>query len=242
MDDKDLRKQRDFDDYNRELAGASSGRIERFLSKGSPKDRIEAKRESDRRLQTQLDLLMMNPAFAAEYEAANIAIDDTQKMLNKAMSATAQNIERLTELIEDMEERTAKLPDGTAVFKTKDGQLKTADGDHLSEAETASLLNPDSTDFLSYESYKNARDALQSARARQHRYGEFQSEIDTARERVKEAKTPEELEAIKKDMEDAQDRIRQEQSMTPHFDQASAQPAEALAANLEAEMQMSIQQ
>ena len=35
MNEKDLRKQRDFDDYNRELAGSSSGRIERFLANGS---------------------------------------------------------------------------------------------------------------------------------------------------------------------------------------------------------------
>ena len=240
MNEKDLRKQRDFDDYNRELAGSSSGRIERFLANGSPKDRIESKRENDRRLQTQLDLLMMNPAFAAAYEAANIAIDDTQKMLNQAMSTTAQNIERLTDLIEDMEERTAKLEDGTAIYRDSNGRLRKADGRHLREAEAASLLNPDS--ILSYESYKDAQDALQSARARQHRYGEIQTDIDTVRDKVKDAKTPEALEVIKKDMEDTQHRIRQEQSMTPHFDQASAQPAEALAANLEAEMQMSIQQ
>jgi len=240
VSDKDLRKQRDFDDYNRELAGVGT-RLERFLPKGSSRDRIEAKHDADRRLQTQLDLLMMNPDFAAAYEAANIAIDDTQKTLNHVMSSTAVNIEHLSDLVQDMEERTAKLEDGTtAVFRDADGRLRTADGHHLSEAETTSLLNPDS--ILSYESYKDAQDALQSARARQHRYGEIQTDIDTARDKVKTAKTPEELEAIKKDMEDTQDRIRQEQSMMPHFDRASAQPAEALAANLEAEMQMSIQQ
>jgi len=238
VDDKDLRKQRDFDDYNRELAGASSGRIERFLTRGSPKDRIEAKRESDRRLQTQLDLLMMNPAFVAAYEAASTAIDDTQKMLNKAMSKTAANIERLTDLIEDMEERTAKLEDGTAVFRDADGRLRTADGGHLSEAETASLLNPDS--ILSYESYKDARDALQNARVRQNKYGEIQTEIDTARDEVKEAKTPEELETIENDMMEHQDELKKLNSVESDFEQAAAPTKQEMLADLHLDMQMPI--
>jgi len=224
VDDKDLRKQRDFDDYNRELAGVGT-RIERFLGGNSPKDRIDAKRESDRRLQTQLDLLMMNPAFAAAYEAANTAIDDTQKLLNKAMSTTAQNIERLTDLIEDMEERTAKLEDGTAVFRDSNGRLRTADGSHLSEAETASLLNTDSI-ILSYEPYKDARDALQSARARMNRLDGHSESLEDIRERVKTAETPEELKKAAEDARALQEEIKQEQSIGADFEQ-SAQPSAA---------------
>ena len=237
MDEKSIRKKQDIDDYSRELGGVNVARNDRFFVGGENSRNPQARQRKENRqaLQTQLDILMQNPVYAAAYRSANSAIDNTQSKLNAAMMSTAANIERLSDLVQDMENRTAKLPDGTAVFNTKDGTLKTSDGRHLGEAETASLLNPEN--LLDYDAYKTAQGALSGARARQDRYGEIQTEIDEARDQVKEAKTPEELEQIQKDVEAAQDRIQQEQSMSSSFDQAATPSAQDMAHDFKLEFQ-----
>jgi len=236
VDEENLRNKTDFDDYNRELSGISGAQASRFLNAdGSPITKSEAEEKARKQaFQDQLDILMQNPAFAAAYRDAGKAIDDTQAVLNRAMMTTAANIERLIDLVEDMEDRTAKLPDGTVVFKTKDGQLKAADGGHLSETETASLLNPEN--LLDYDAYQNAQGALQSARARQDKYGAFQTDIEDARKNRDNAKTPKELRDIERDMNTVKLEIEQENSIDQEFGQAAEQPVSELTSNLELEM------
>ena len=232
MDEDSERKKQDFDDYNREVSGVNVARMDRFLI-GSDNPRspeVRQRKEREQSLRRQLDILMQNPAFAAAYYAANSAIDETQNKLNAAVSTTAANIERLSNIVRDMEDQTAKLPDGTAVFKTKDGTLKSADGRHLSEAETASLLNPEN--ILEYDAYTAARDALNNARARQNRYGEIQEEFDDARDRLDKAETPEELKEIEKDMRETMKEIQTMNSSKPQFNISASKEIDPNSAKL----------
>jgi len=225
MDEEDLRKKEEFEDYNRELAGVSGSRMTRFFDDGSPQGRKEnQRRERQRDLQSQLDILMANPVYAAAYESANNAINSAQSILNEAAAKAAARIEHLTDLLEEMEAQTAKLPDGTAVFMDKNGVPVTADGRHLSKDETSLLINPDS--ILSYDVYSNARDALNGARAKQDKYGEIQSDIDNAHKRMDGTPDLDTVQDVEKDMEAAIEEIEATQNVTQIFGYA-ADPADS---------------
>lgn len=222
MSDDHLESQKqEFADHQAEVAGIPNGKAERFLDgENSPRNRqTNERRARDKAFQTQLDLLMMNPNFAKAYERVGEAIDSAQDKLNAAMEKLASRIEHLQDVITDMEERTAKLPDGSPVFQDANGDLMTADGRRLSAAEEAVLLNPEN--LLSYEQYKGTSDALSGARAKQDRLSDIQPKIDDARDRRDNAETPEALEAIEKDIQDIDSEIELMTSEKAAFNTAS---------------------
>ena len=210
MDDYLQRQKGEFDDLQAELSGAPNGKVARFLTgDASPKSKEEEKAERARQaFQTQLDLMLMDPAYCAAWDRTNTLLSDTQDKLDAALLKVTANIERLSELVEGLEDKATKLPDGTAVFKAADGSVWTEDGRKLSDAEAASLNIPENTP--SWEQYKGAQDALESARARRDRLIGIQTEIvDPLRRELNDPDHPpskERLEEIKKTLEQVNER------------------------------------
>ena len=235
MPDDISRRNSDFDDLNRELAGISGNRVARFLG-GDYTDRNSAgnkRNANEKALQTQLDLLMMNPAYAAAYRGAGDAIDNAQGLLNGRRTQLAENIERLDELVGDMEDKTAKLDDGTAVFRDSEGRLVTVDGRYLSDAEIVALINPDNA--LDFDSYKNTLNALNKARARQGKYDDYQDRIDHARKRMDGAPDKDTLDDIQRDMDELMQEMEADEKIAPKFANTAENSAESLVAGLDLE-------
>ena len=136
-------------------------------------------------------------------------------------------------VLSDMEDSTAKLPDGTAVFRSADGVLKAADGSHLSAAETAALLNPEN--LQSYEQYRNAQSALHGARTRQNELSGNQATIDNARRKMDEPENPpsrDNLDGIEDDIRRTIDEMDRMQSVRPDFDLAAIPETKDLVSDL----------
>jgi hypothetical protein len=211
VDDEFSEKRRiDADDLNVELAGLNNGRIARFLvgdddRQGGPDSKKERRL---REFRTQLDLLLNDPAYRAAWDQANTLLSDTQDKLDAALLKVTASIERLGELVEGLEDKATKLPDGTAVFKAADGSVWTEDGRKLSDAEAASLNIP--VNAPSWEQYKGAQEALDSARARRDRLIGIQTEtVDPLRRELNDPDHPpskERLEEIKKTLEQVNER------------------------------------
>jgi len=130
VDDIEFRRREEFRDQQAEIAGIDNGRQARFLSAGgtrpnSPESRERARQQA---FQTQLELLLNDPAYRARYDHVLDLIAQTQAKLDTAIAETSETIERLEDLTNDLETHAAKLPDGTVVFLATDGTVHSADG------------------------------------------------------------------------------------------------------------------
>ncbi len=230
MDEKDRKQRQDFADHQSEVAGIDNGRADRFLTgTASRRTRVTSQREAaERAFQTQLQLLLNDPAYALAHARATAVADDAQDKINAAMDDVTTRITHLKDTLDDMEDRTAKLPDGTCVFRDREGRLIAADGRHLSDAEAASLLNPDA--LLSYEYYKSLRDALTSATKRQDKLSGAQDRLDDARRRLNDPDEPppsvEEVEDIEDDIRRVIKTVEQLDHAQPVFNAAASQSLE----------------
>ncbi|KCZ89731.1 hypothetical protein [Hyphomonas jannaschiana] len=207
--DKEISEKRqiDADDLNVELAGLNNGRIARFLVGDDDRPNgQESKREKRwREFRTQLDMLLNDPAYREAWDRANNLLSNTQNKLDAALLKVTANIERLSELMEDLEDKATKLPDGTAVFRAADGSVWTKDGRKLSDEE-ASRLDIDEN-APSWEQYKGANDALDSARTRRDKLIGIQTDVlDPARHKLNDPDNPsskEEIDDIEKNLKKA---------------------------------------
>ncbi len=221
MGDQDNKQKQDFADHQAEVSGIPNGKIAKFLT-GEDASRNHKERErlaQERGFQSLLDLLLSDPAYAAAYNRVMVLADDAQDKITAAVDRVAGRIEHLTNTLEEMEDKTAKLPDGTCVFRDSEGRLRTADGRHLSEAETASLLNPEN--LLSYDQYQGVRDALTSARARQTKLGDAQEKLDDAKRKLSDPDSPppsvDEIEDIADDIQKIIADVKAHENATPTF-------------------------
>ncbi|NQY39353.1 MAG: hypothetical protein HRT80_04560 [Henriciella sp.] len=234
--DHDKRQSRiDFEDLQGELSGSSNKAARFFDADKSRRNRHARDRDArDKAYQTQLDLLMLDPIYAAAFERVSNLVDDAQDKLNAAIDQVAQRIEHLEGLVTDMENRTAKLPDGTAVFRAADGSLKTADGRDLTAAETALLINADN--LLSYERYNDAHSALHAARARQDGLSDKQAVLDDARRKMDDSDNPpsqDDLDDIEKDITRVIQEMETANALRPQFQKAVSTSPEDLLADLD---------
>ena len=219
--DEQSKQKTEFRDHQAELAGAPNGRAERFFTgeasrRGSAKDK-EAK--ARRAFLNQLELLMQDPAYRALWQTTMNKMDDLQEKLNTAIDKISSQIEHLETLLEDLEAKAPKLEDGTAVFLDANGNVRTADGRHLqSDTLPASLLILLQTSS-SYEQYAGARDALNSARARQDQLADIQDEVNKDRAILTDHDSPPSADEVR----DIQTRIEQRVEQLNQYDRIDSQ-------------------
>ena len=194
----------DFIDQQRELSGANGAKAPRFLDDNStPRTQQEKERKTaqqERFAKTLLDL-MNDPAFRAAYDRISDKIDDAQDRLNSALDKVAQRIEHLLQVKTDLEEAAVKLEDGTAIFKSQDGKIYTADGCEVPAGSLSPALLTQLDNGPSWEQYQGTTDALNGARQRQNDLSGMQDNIDDARTRRDNAKSVDDLGDVEKDID-----------------------------------------
>jgi len=110
----------------------------------------------------------------------------------------------------------------------------------LSEAEAASLVNPD--DLLSYEQQRDVRDALTSARGRQDKLCGAQHKLDDARRRLDDPDNPpptvDDIEDIEDDIEKVMADVAASENVLPTFDSAASSPDNLAIGDLDIKIDM----
>ena len=184
----DEHKQRqDIDDLNNERAGNETGRIQRFLHDRDPQHIASQKEDRERKLSALMEM-MRDPAYAAAYQGAWDALDRAQAAVDAALMETAEAIDRLTDITDDMDARAHRLGD-EAVFEGDDGAYYRAGGSRLSEDEVARIDRR--VGAPSYDTRRMAQEALDAARARRAEILSIQDNvIDPARERLADPDNP----------------------------------------------------
>ena len=177
--------QRDRIDLNNEMAGREVGRIERFnVATGEDAGPDGRRRKESDRLGALEQLLMQDPAYRELYQRVTDRLETAEIAVIQALSAVRERITLMQDRFTEMLERASELPDGTKVFRTRDGtRAYTEDGELLTPEQMAGVHWRD--DAPSWEEFTEARDARDVAVQAEQDILDFQEQvIDPARERI----------------------------------------------------------
>lgn len=203
----------------------------RVMNEAAKKEKDEDRKEAE----AQTEEFMAFAVMASEPEIAEFTVDldhfDTAEV-----EALQDNERALTTARHDREDIVAKaykLPDGTMVFESEDGvRVLTADGKEVPPSVIAAGEIEDSRPkYETFVKIDNEVDALEQERAALLKY---QTELDDAREAVKDGKISEaELSELKKHLaQDMPDSVRENLAPQdcPHIEttsDADVAPADA---------------
>ena len=186
---RDKRRQQDLDDLNNEMSGAETGRIKRFLPNDVNTPEGKRKKEAREAFESQLMRLLQDPVYRAKYEETMSALEQAEQKTDAALVRIEQSIRTGKQNLTDMEDRAARLPDGTLVFRDAAGTVRTADGeaveDHLAET---ILWTGNEPDFEAYQAQTQKVDALDNTHREVKDYRE--NVLGAARDRMSDEDDP----------------------------------------------------
>lgn len=200
----DRRKRQDVEDLDNEIAGRDVGRRARFLGGKTRSDEIEQKRREERAFQNRLLELLNDPIYRAKYLQVMHTLTDAERATEAALANIDKNIARLLGEISAMEDRAARLPDGSLVFRDANGIVRRANGIVVEDDLAATILWRGNEP--SYEGYRKRQNDLAA-------YLEQRSEVEDylnnvlgpARDHLTDPDDPPSL----RDLDDIEDSILQ---------------------------------
>ena len=153
----DLTRKDEFDTIQRQLASVGDSRIS-LLSEAeeekSPRGR-ERRRKRERQTMTALKMLLRDQEYAALYNAVGDLLDDAERKTETAIAAAEADLQ-------DTLDRAARLPNGAAVFRDANGDIRGEDGKIITPEDAAGIEWPDGAP--SYAEYTQRRDRLDELR------------------------------------------------------------------------------
>lgn len=151
-------QRQEFDDLQNEIAGRETGRRARFLKDGPGSETAKEKERDARRALKRLAELLNDPVYRAKYDGVMTALQDAERAIETALERITREIDAVGDDIANMQDRAARLPDGTRVYRDVDGNLHREDGSEVDDVLAATIVW--SGNEPSYEDYRRARDRL----------------------------------------------------------------------------------
>jgi len=139
-----------FSDHQAAIAGRETGRILPRVGQNTP----DAESGSSKRFADTVDLLTNLQAMLQDPEYAK-AYTRVKGLLNEAERLTENALIEAEAALEEIVDRAVKLSDGRAVFKDKDGNVRSEDGAVIDAALIAGIDWPD--DAPSYEELERGK-------------------------------------------------------------------------------------
>lgn len=139
-----------FSDHQAAIAGRETGRILPRVGQNAPEaESRSAKRFSDTvELLTNLQSMLQDPEYARAYTRVKGLLEEAERLTESALIEAELALEEAVT-------RSVKLPDGRAIFKDKDGNVRTEDGAIIDVALIAGIDWPD--DAPSYEEFESRK-------------------------------------------------------------------------------------
>lgn len=197
LEDKDLedRKRQAAEDLNNEIAGRSVGRRARFLGDGHGALGRERKEREERSFRTRLLAMLSDPVYRAKYESVMRALERAERATEAALVGLMEQIDAAQEALRDIEERAARLPDGSYVFRDAHGKVRRADGTVVQEDLAATVLW--TGDEPSFEEYVAQRTALEFLEQQRDETQGYQNDVlGDARHRLSDEDDPPTLDEL----------------------------------------------
>lgn len=137
------------------IAGSETGHGNRHHLSGKPGHERERRKRRDERINSALDIMLADPAYAASYHAfGDFLIDAETKADTMLVQAKAEMVEAANAL-SALRDRANQLPDGTRVFRTSDGRVVDEHGRVISQSDADGIVWKDGAPI--YEEYLEAK-------------------------------------------------------------------------------------
>ncbi|MEO1136755.1 MAG: hypothetical protein AAFW68_09130 [Pseudomonadota bacterium] len=189
-----------FSDHQNAIAGRETGRILPRVGQNAPDtDNQRAKRFSETiDLITNLQAMLQDPEYAKAYNRVKGLLEEAERLTENALVEAEAALEEIVA-------RAVKLPDGRAVFKDRDGNVRTEDGAIIDATVAAGIDWPD--EAPSYEEFESRKRRIDNLR-------EYQ--VDTlgrVRDRLEDENNPpsaEELEEFEREIREQRPELEAE--------------------------------
>ncbi len=180
----------DRDDYNHATTGADVGRQRRHIrDKDTDPLTGEKRKGGSSAVQRTLDWLLLNDAsYSAAHQSAMLALTDAESSVADGLTEIVEALAPARRTLEDMEERAARLPDGTLVFRNANGDVLTADG-HLVPDEDAAGVEWRG-DEPTYEDYREQRDRIEALEQAERELRGIETELGDIRGELTDQQEP----------------------------------------------------
>lgn len=140
-------REEDRRDYERELAGIDIGREARFHGTEFVEERRQgrsgassAQRSAQQQYASRLQMLLAtNPGYANIYNDTMGALGDAEAATDRAIVKAQKALQEAQQQLEQTLNRSAKLPDGTRVFRDARGNVWNERGQRVNEADAAGI-------------------------------------------------------------------------------------------------------
>ncbi|MEM6311971.1 MAG: hypothetical protein AAF754_18225 [Pseudomonadota bacterium] len=221
------KRMQDLKDLNDELAGRETGRIKRFLGDTPADDPSSPNNRRRASAISTLDQLMISdPIYRDMHHRTSQALAHAQNRLDQARDRIASMRQETEAEIEDMKARAARLPDGSAVFRDKNGAVRREDGSIVDQALADTILWRG--DEPSYEDWKATNERLERLEEMEREVEAAQQEIGEMQDRLQDADNPPSLEELE-DMQAQADDILS--GLESDLGAMSAEPTESPSQN-----------
>lgn len=197
------KRDQDQRDLGHEQAGLETGRQRRFLTSGNINEQ-SGKKEGRGRGLSALELLLLDPAYAAAYEAFGERLRDAEQRIETALAEMRGELQEIDTAIDEALEGGTRLPDGRVVFQYADGRVIDSEGNAVDPADVEGIQwKPGATSAEDYMALRERREALAAMIAEAERY---QVEVlGNLRDRYEDQDNPitlEEMEQFEVDIDD----------------------------------------
>ncbi len=139
---REERKQDDFDNLQHSLSGVETGQQARHgMSKDTSDSVFGDKRKTitEQIRETLAWLLLKDPQYKAAHENFVITVRSAQNSTQSALDRVETELISKRTLMKELLSNAAKLPDGVAVFKDKEGKVRNENGEIISDELAAAI-------------------------------------------------------------------------------------------------------
>lgn len=200
-DTRNNRRQRDHDDLQNEMADRETGRARRFLTEDARS--VEGARRRRERLAVETELLLMiqDPIYRERYEAAAEALSTAMRTTETVLARLEEQRILAQAAIDDIQDKAARLPDGTRVYRDARGIVRREDGSAVDDSLAATIIWTGHEPNL--EAFTTARRGLDDIQADLDAVTDYQNDVlGPARDRISDEDSPPSLDELDRIQED----------------------------------------
>ncbi|MGC3939954.1 hypothetical protein ACOTTU_19280 [Roseobacter sp. EG26] len=191
IEDSELiaRQRRGFEDLNNEIAGRDVGRQARFLNDHAGSAETKRKERDARAFQNHLMELLKDPIYRAKYDGVIQALSDAEQATQAAIDALADHLQAAQTDLADMMDNSARLPDGTQVFRDANGVVRREDGTVIEDQLADTILWTGQEP--SFEDVNAARDRIEGLQGQLDATNGYQNDVlGPARDKITDPDNP----------------------------------------------------
>lgn len=223
------RRQRDHDDLQNEIAGRETGRARRFLPDDARTAEGARKRRERLAAETQLVLMLRDPVYRERYEAVSAALSTAVQTTEAVLARLEEQILAAEIALDAIQEKAARLPDGTRVYRDAQGVVRREDGSAVDDTLVATIIWTGNE--TSFEAFTAARDHLAGLKASRDEVTDYQNNVlGPANDRITEEDNPPSLDDLNDILNDIDakipDVVRQKQSAPTDASPAQTDPTQ----------------